>query len=258
MQYIDIHGHVNFPDYDKDREEVIGRAQQAGVLMITVGTDTETSRQAVELARTHENMWATVGIHPTETADSINMPALSALGEDGRVVAIGECGLDYFRAEGTEEAQKEVFASHIHLANTLGKPLMLHIRNGNGRNAYLEAVDILKSSSNVLGNFHFFAGTTEDMKVILDLGYSVSFTGVVTFARDYDELIKYAPLERIMSETDCPFVAPAPNRGKRNEPSYIPHIVDAIAKIRNEDTGYVAAKLLDNARKFFRIAPGFD
>jgi TatD DNase family protein len=257
IQFIDIHGHVNFPDYGNEKDAVIKRALDKGVSMITVGTDVKTSMESLNLAKETENIWATVGIHPADNRDdfgSSSINQIESLASDNKVVAIGECGLDYFHSKPEDiSLQREIFTKQIELANKVNKPLMLHVRNGkNNSNAYQDALDILKTAK-VPANFHFFAGTLEDMKDILDRGFSISFTGVLTFTRDYDDLVKYAPIERIMSETDCPFVSPAPYRGQRNEPSYVIEIVKAIAKIRNEDEKVVSGQLLDNAKKFFGI-----
>ncbi len=170
-------------------------------------------------------------------------------------MAIGECGLDYFH--GTAEdfvRQKEVFLEQIQIANEVNKPLMLHVRNGKeNTGAYKEAVEMLKQHAKVRSNFHFFAGSLEDLKLILDIGATVSFTGVVTFVRSYDEIVKYVPADRIMSETDAPFVAPAPHRGKRNEPLFIKEIVASLAAIRGETTEKLSAQIIDNARTMFGI-----
>jgi len=265
MQYIDIHGHINFPEYDKDREEVIKRAQDAGVGIITVGTDITTSKSAIELAEKHENMWAIVGIHPTEIKAPENRASgfsqedvfqeLRRLALHPKVVAIGECGLDYFHCKSSDiPAQVEAFEKHIAIANEAGKPLMLHVRSGkSGANAYADALAIIKESAKVPFDFHFFAGSKDDMEAIFAAGGTVSFTGVLTFTKDYDALIKAAPLEKIMTETDCPFVSPVPHRGKRNEPAYVIEVVKAIARIRGEDEEKVREILLQNARRFFSI-----
>jgi len=268
FKYIDIHGHVNFPNFDIDREVVIEQANNAGVAMITVGTDIVTSTSAVQLATMHEHMWATVGIHPTETQvvrskekEDSDFESLEHLARHPKVVAIGECGLDYFHSKVEEiSKQKEIFEKHIVLAKKVGKPLMLHVRNGKMAgstsdigNAYQDALRILKKYSDVRANFHFFAGTLSDLKDITARGYSVSFTGVVTFTRDYDELVRIAPISHIMSETDCPFVPPAPYRGRRNEPVYVIQTIKAIARIRGENEDTVAQQMLDNAKKFFKL-----
>ncbi len=253
MKYIDIHGHPNLSQFDADREEVFGRAAAAGVGMVIIGTDIESSLRAVELARTHDNVWAVVGIHPTEASTTIDFDVLKSIARDPKVVAIGECGLDYVHATPEEiTQQKEVFIHHILLANEMGKPLMLHVRNGKEMTgAYQEALAILKAHAQVRFNFHFFAGTPRDAADIVALNGTVSFTGVVTFTTDYDDVIRSVPLTHIMSETDCPFVAPVPYRGTRNEPVYVIEVVKAIARIRTEDEEEVRRQLLENARNFF-------
>ncbi|MEK7641923.1 MAG: TatD family hydrolase [Patescibacteria group bacterium] len=258
MKYIDIHGHVNFPKYDADREAVIQRARDAGVGMLTVGTDVSSSREVVKIAEAHEGMWAIVGIHPTDAVD-ITDADFSALQESAahpKVVAIGECGLDYFHSGPEDmEKQRSIFIKHIDLANKLNKPLMLHVRNGKDsiHNAYQETIAILKERSKVRANFHFFAGSLQDARDIVAMGNTVSFTGVLTFARNYDEIVRDVPLDSLMSETDCPYVAPIPYRGKRNEPTYVIEVVKKIAEIRGEDVDTVATTVLQNAHQFFGL-----
>ncbi len=256
FQYIDVHSHLQFPQYDADRAEVISRAALAGVAVINVGTDFETSKKAIEYANAHENMWAIVGLHPTDVADALfDYEAFKELAFDPKIVAIGECGLDFFHSKPEDtERQKSIFIDHIRLANELGKPLMLHVRTGkDSRNAYQEALMILKDQAKVPANFHFFAGTKDDLRDILAAGYSVSFTGVLTFTKDYDELVKMVPEDRILSETDAPFVSPAPYRGKRNEPAYVIEVAKAIARIRGVDEAFFSKVLATNAKKFFNI-----
>lgn len=280
MKYIDIHGHLNFKAFDGNREEVIGRAREAGVAMISVGSQMDTSRKALEIAKTHEDVYACVGLHPIHTSASDHdiaelgegSPGFTSRGEeadlgaylelarDPKTVAIGECGLDYYHVDSeANEKQRKGFETMIEVANSVNKPLMLHLRSpgptykGPALSAYRDAYDVLKAKSKVAGNLHFFAGNIEEAKLFLDIGYSFSFTGVVTFARNYDEVIRYIPSDRIMSETDCPYVTPIPYRGKQNEPLYVIEVVKALAKIRNEDETKFSAQLLENARNFFKI-----
>lgn len=277
MKYFDAHTHVNFVAYDDDREEVINRSVEAGVGMNCVGTQLDTSRVALELARKHDGVWATIGLHPIHTSKSyhdekelgeggkeftsrgeiFDSAAYEELGKDPKVIAIGECGLDYFRIdESTKGVQIRNFVAQIELANRLQKPLMLHIRpalqsfSGAG-NAYNDALEVIKSHAVVRGDVHFFAGDWTIARKFLDLGFTLSFTGVVTFTHDYDDVVKSAPLDMLLSETDAPYVTPAPHRGTRNEPAYIPLIVRKIAEIRGEDEGVVAAQLFENARRVF-------
>lgn len=263
IRYIDIHGHINFPDYEPDREAVIERARHAGVGIITVGTDLQTSIEAVKLAEAHDGIWAVVGLHPTDSGAGavFDRDAFKKLALHPKTVAIGECGLDYFHSKPEDIThQREIFYQQIALANEVGKPLMLHVRNGKTpdpsqrpASAYQEALAMLKERARVPADLHFFAGTLDDLSAATALGLSVSFTGVLTFTHDYDDLVRNAPSDRIMSETDCPFVSPVPHRGKRNEPSYVIETVRAIARIRGEEEDVVAARLLQNANAFFRL-----
>lgn len=249
LKYIDNHAHIQFSDFDNDREEVISRAEGAGVGIINVGTDKQSSLKAVELAEAHENVWAIVGQHPTDTEEEFDYDFYKKLCEHPKVVGIGECGLDYFHlGDGSKERQKEIFEKHIKLSLETKKPLMLHLRE-----AYSDAVEILKKYPGVKGNSHFFAGTLLDAKAFLDLGITMSFTGVVTFAKQYEELLKFIPLESILSETDCPFVAPVPYRGKRNEPAYVVEVVKKIAEIKKLPEKEVSKQLLENSRKIWGI-----
>jgi len=271
MKYFDAHTHTNFVAYKEDREEVITRAVEGDVGMNVVGTQFATSKSAVELSESYENVWATIGLHPIHTTKSYHDE--QELGEGGKeftsrgeesdaqqyealarssekVIAVGECGLDYYRIdESTKEVQTKAFVEQIELANRLEKPLMLHIRN-----AYDDALDILKAHAKVRGDVHFFAGDWEVSKKFLDLGFTLSFTGVVTFTHDYDEVVRNAPLDMLLSETDAPYVTPAPHRGKRNEPAYVRMVVEKIAEIRGEDPEMVRSTILDNACRVFGLS----
>ncbi|MEI7463252.1 MAG: TatD family hydrolase [Candidatus Taylorbacteria bacterium] len=262
MKYIDIHGHINFAEYDNDREEVIKRAKDSGVGIVIVGTNYDSSKKCIEIAEKYENVWAVVGMHPitNEATDGsvedevFNDEAFRELAKNPKVIAIGECGLDYYHSKPEDIGyQKEIFIKQIEIANSVNKPLMLHVRNGLGTNAYEQALVILKEHAKVRANFHFFAGSIGDMDAASKLGCSFSFTGVITFARNYDQLIETIPIDRLMSETDCPYVTPIPYRGKRNEPVYVIEVVKQIAKIRGEDQEIVATKLLKNAVSFFGL-----
>src|SRR3989344_4614862 len=236
MKLIDAHAHVQCPQFDEEREEVIRRAREAGIGMINVGTDLETSRGAVALAEQNENMWATVGIHPTDlpppAVENEIFAELEKLVRHERAVGIGECGLEVRNGKfdvGSESGKRqiEIFERQIDLAKAVGKPLMIHCRN-----AYDEVLAIINNSE-LSGNVHFFAGDWPTAKKFLDLGFSLSFTGVITFATQYDEIIKKMPLDRLLVETDCPFVAPVPFRGQRNEPIHVTEVIKKIAILRN-------------------------
>ena len=257
IKYIDIHSHLNFPEYDADREEVIARMKEKGVATITIGTSLETSRSAVALAEQHENVFACIGIHPTEVDKVTGMTAhfsrqnFEELVKSPKVVAIGECGLDYGRDgsldDKSKETQKILFRQHIDFAVNHDKPIMIHARNAT--NDILDILSEKKSEygEKLRGNAHFFTGTKEEAQAYFDLDFSVSFTGVVTFARDYDETIRFVPMDRLMSETDSPFVAPEPYRGKRNEPSYVIEVVKKLAEIKGMPEDEVCKEILKNA-----------
>jgi TatD DNase family protein len=278
MKYIDVHCHVNLPQYDADRDEVIRRAHEAGVGMIVVGTDAESSEKAVKLAEQHENMWAIVGLHPSDASgvgessgETFDFDFYKKLASHPKVVGIGECGLDYFHADPEVDenrlVQVQTFENHIRLAHELNKPLMLHVRNGKSNSAtnkspdaYADVIAILEKSKatgiNVTGDVHFFAGDVATARRFIDLGFYLSFTGVITFPRaeSYHEVIRAMPLDRILSETDAPFVSPVPYRGKRNEPAYVVEVAKAIARIRSsEDESIVMEVLITNAKDLFKI-----
>lgn len=210
--------------------------------------------EAVTLAQAYPlGVYASVGLHPTKSCgasfEEFDYEYYKQLAGDPKVVAIGECGLDYYRlSEETKEKQKESFERQIILSLEVGKPLMLHIRD-----AYEDALDVLRAHKGAQGNVHFFAGSLSVAKQFLDLGFTLSFTGVITFTHDYDDVIKNMPLARILSETDAPYVAPVPHRGKRNEPAYVALVAKQIAAIRGEDEHKVYASLVQNARRVFDI-----
>lgn len=294
MKFFDTHTHVQFAAYDEDRKEVIERALKANVSMINVGTQVDTSAAAVKLAnefftfsnsRELENkdsarMYATVGLHPVHAEKSFHdeqelgggeaAKAFTSRGEDfdygnykkmaldPKVVAIGECGLDYYHlSEESKARQKEIFIKQIELAKEVQKPLMIHCRE-----AFGDLIEVLSGNRNMLnsepGVIHFFSGTAEDAKKLLDLGFSFTFGGVVTFLPKagrpaYDDIVKYIPLDRILSETDAPYVAPMPYRGKRNEPLYVIETVKKLAAIKKVPVEEMAEKIFENARRTFMI-----
>lgn len=265
-KYIDTHCHLQFSSYDKDRFDVIERMKGAGVWAIVVGTDEADSAEAAEaISLWSEGIFATVGLHPSETATQVFDEKLyHALVHRERVVGVGECGLDYFRIASTDaeakRKQKDAFEQQIDFAVEHDLPLMLHIRSSKGsHDAYDDALLMLRAHARAAGEklrgtSHFFAGSLEVARQFLEMGFMLSFAGPITFARDYDEVIRSAPLDMILPETDSPFAAPAPYRGKRNEPIYVGKVVERIAAVRGGAAEDVAANLVRNAMKLFRIA----
>lgn len=277
-KYIDIHSHTNFKAFDEDRDAVIARALENDTWVINVGTQIDTSRKAVEMAHQYgEGVYAIIGLHPIHTGASYH--DVKELGEEGKaftsrgetfdkeeyrklladpkVVGIGECGLDYYRCTPeTIEKQKQAFIEQIELANEFRKPLMLHIRNNpesNEHDAYADSLEILKQHAKVKGDVHFFAGSVEVAKAFVEFGFTISFTGVLTFTHDYDEVVKAIPLEMIMSETDSPYITPVPYRGGRNEPIHVREVVKKIAEIKGLPESEIAETLINNAKRVFAI-----
>lgn len=268
-KFFDVHTHTQSPQYDLDRDAVILRALEAEVGMIQIGTDLDMSQKAVELAEKFENVYATVGLHPTDNKkENFSFEEYKKLAlSSKKVVAIGECGLDYFRVKGLgdKERQKKIFIKQIELAKDVAKPLMIHCRE-----AFADLIEILEENivttpqsplltkergqgGEVKGVVHFFSGSVSEAKTLLDLGFCFSFGGVITFARDYDEQIKLIPLEKILLETDAPYVAPIPYRGKRNEPLYVIEIAKKIAEIKGATLEEVAHTTCENTKSIFGI-----
>lgn len=279
MKYIDTHAHMNFVIYDDDRADVIERTKNDEVMVINIGTQQDTSKLAVEIADQHDHLYAIVGLHPIHTVSHFHNH--DEVGEDGdeftsrgevfdidyyrtlaqssgSVVGIGECGLDYYRntAE-TQVAQEKAFRGQIELALELDLPLMLHVRPSEGSmDAYEDVLEILeeyKDMGNLRGQAHFFAGTPEIAKKFIDLGFYISFTGVITFAHMYEKLVASIPLDKILSETDAPYVTPHPYRGQRNEPSHVREVLGKIARIKKIDESEMAEQVMKNAQKLYRL-----
>ncbi len=279
-RFFDTHAHVQFSGFDADREAVIKRAEDVGVSMINVGTQKDTSLQAIQLAEQYGNMYAAVGLHPIHTGRSYHdaqelgggeaAKAFTSRGEifdidhyralalHVKTVAIGECGLDYFRFNAEEgrdvqiQKQKVAFLAQMELSREVQKPLMIHCRN-----AFSDLIALIKDNPGLLhsrpGVIHFFTGTPHDAKELLEAGFSFTFGGVITFARDYDETIKLIPPDRILSETDAPYVAPVPYRGKRNEPAYIAETVKKLAELKNISPDEMKAQIWENAKQLFNL-----
>ncbi len=253
--FIDAHCHLNFEDYDNDRASVYKHAEEEGVKLINVGTNNETSKKAIELFKEFGSK-AIVGIHPIEVNADSNLDLISELVKEKGVVGIGECGLDYFRTDSNFwNKQEEIFRAQIALAKKTCLPLMLHIRNSKEdktKDAYKRVIEILREENFTLGGeAHFFAGTIDDAKAFLDLGFHISFTGVITFVKDYDELVRFVPMDRIISETDSPYVSPVPHRGERNEPAHVIQVARRIAEIKGMELNEVKSEIYRNVSKLF-------
>jgi TatD DNase family protein len=258
---IDTHAHLDYTDYDPDRAEVISRATDAGVTeIISIGTKIESSTRAVELAENFPNIWATVGIHPcdVDNAPDDAIEKLRALAQSRRVVAIGEIGLDYHhlpedpaKVEPNKKLQAELFRRQLELTTELGLNAVIHQRD-----SWEDTLKILgEFTGRVRGVFHCFGGSPEQAREVIALGHLVSFTGIVTFknARQVQATAQDMPFDKFMVETDCPYLAPVPDRGKRCEPAHTRNVAEQIAKLRNVSLEEIAARTTSTAREFFKF-----
>jgi TatD DNase family protein len=260
MKTIDTHSHFNLHQFEHDLPESIARMAEAEVGTICIGIDLPTSDHAMRLAQEHQSIWACVGQHPTEWDKDFDENEFRKLLTESRVVAVGECGLDYYRAPDREGVtkQKALFLNQIRLAHEFDLPLMLHIRPEQGTmTAYEEAVDILeeykKVWSDLRGTAHFFVGDKDIAQRFLDLGFYISFSGVITFVKEYEEIVDFVPLDRILPETDAPFATPAPYRGTRNNPEYVLEVVKKIADIKGLSFEETQQHLLQNTKQLFNV-----
>ena len=252
---IDSHCHIDDARYDADREAMIQRAQAAGIgHFVTIGCDLATSRAAVALAQQHPFISATVGVHPHEVKHIADgwYEELRTLAKSGRVVAYGEIGLDYHYDHSPRDVQRARFREQVRLARELRLPIVIHTRE-----AQEDTIAILKEekAGDVGGVFHCFSGDAWLAKDALDLGFYLSFSGVITFqnATMLRDIVKTVPLDRILIETDAPYLTPAPNRGKRNEPAYVRHVADKIAELHSLNVQQVEDITSQNTKRLFKI-----
>jgi TatD DNase family protein len=256
MRLFDTHAHLHFPDFADDLDAVLERAHEAGVRgMVTIGTDRETNQAVVELARRLPDVWATVGIHPHDAgeaveADFAEMEKLAR--SEAKVVGFGEMGLDFFRNLSPPEAQREVFRRQISMARELGKPVVIHCRD-----AHDETLAILaeERAREIGGVMHCFSGDVEIARRCLDLGLFISLAGPVTYknARALPEVARFVPEDRLVVETDCPYLPPTPHRGKRNEPAYVALTASFVAELRGVAPEAFGATVTANAATLFGI-----
>ena len=258
---IDTHAHLDYSDFDEDRAQILSRAAERGVTeIISIGTRVDSSTRAVELAENFPNVWATVGIHPGEVDEAPEdaVERLRALANSRRVVAMGEIGLDYHHLPEGEEAiarnkarQAELFRAQLGLAIELGLNAVIHQRD-----SWEDTLAILKEfTGRVRGVFHCFGGTLEQAREVIALGHLVSFTGIVTFknARQVQATAQDVPFDQFMVETDCPYLAPVPDRGKRCEPAHTRNVAEHIAKLRGVSVEEIGEWTTETARGFFRF-----
>lgn len=245
----DTHAHLHFPEFDADREAMLERARASGVRrMVTIGTDVETSRASIALAAREADVWATVGVHPHDAAeaDAAVLAEIERLATEPRVVAVGEIGLDYFRDLSPREDQHRVFRALIGIARRTGKPVVIHCRD-----AHEDTLAVLAEErvADVSGIMHCFSGDVAIARRCLDLGLLISLAGPVTYpnARALPDVARFVPGDRLVVETDCPFLPPQGYRGKRNEPAYLSITATRVAELRGEPIDALAARTTANA-----------
>lgn len=261
---IDTHCHIQFPQYDVDREEVIVQAKQNDTGMIVVGCDYDSSVSAIQLAeKIGDGAWASIGQHPNDSREDFEYEKFLQLGKGSvQVVAVGETGLDWYRLpegndiEQEKARQQELFKQHIALSKALSKPLIIH-----SRDAHAVLIEILRSSydpwtqgERERGVLHCFTGTLDQAREYMQLGFLVSFTGIITFAFQYDEIIKEIALEKILVETDAPYLTPVPFRGKRNMPLYVKYVALRIAELKGVAFDEVRMQTTRNAERLFQLS----
>ncbi len=265
MKYFDAHCHIQFPQYDEDRVELMTSMDKKEIGGIVVGVDLDSSEKAIDLVEDSKTLFASVGLHPNSAQEFRGIEDYIELAQHPKVVAIGECGLDNYRPEDVDVAkpvQRNVFFEHVHLAASVRKPLMIHARPAKGtQDAYRDLIDILTSAKHeygdaLSGNIHFFVGGVDEARKLIELDFTLSYTAVLTFTHEYDDVVRFAPLTHLITETDSPYVAPAPNRGKRNDPRAVPAIIEAIAGIRGLDSEKVRGDILQNVERVFKVPTG--
>jgi TatD DNase family protein len=252
----DTHAHLNAPQFDEDRQEVIGRALANGVTrIINIGFNRETIPTSLALAEQYDFIYTAVGWHPTDAADMQpgDLEWIEELCRHPKVVAIGEIGLDYYWDKSTKDIQLRIFRDQIRLARKVGKPIVIH-----NRDAHQDVVQVLREekAAEVGGVMHCYSGSWEIAKECLDMNFYISFGGPVTFknAKQPKEVLEKVPLERLLIETDAPYLTPHPFRGKRNESAYVRYVAEAAAEIKGISTEDLGRITSDNASKLFRLA----
>ena len=251
----DTHVHLNADQFIEDREETINRALEAGVTkMVVVGFDEETIRLAIEIAETYDFIYAAVGWHPVDAIDykESHLEWLEELTKHEKVVALGEMGLDYYWDTSPKDIQADVFRKQIHLAKKVNMPIIIH-----NREATADIIKILQeeNAAEVGGIMHCYSATREELQACLEMNFYISLAGAVTFknAKEVKEVAKVVPLDRLLIETDAPYLAPHPYRGKRNEPAYVKLVAEEIARLREMSLEDVSRITTENALKIFRL-----
>ncbi len=251
MQLIDTHSHIYYDKYENDFDKVLSRAKENNLeKIICVGVDIESSKKSIELSEKHNMIYATAGYHPHETkeANQNYLNELEKLLNHNKVVAVGEIGLDFFYNHSDKKTQIKIFNEQLELANHLYMPCVIHNRNSDE-----ELLDCLKNKKIEKGVIHCFASNLKFAKELINLNLFLSFTGLITFNQELENVVKEIPLNKIMIETDSPYLTPKPHRGKRNEPYMVKYVAKKIAEIKNISYDEVANTTTKNAVKFFGL-----
>jgi TatD DNase family protein len=255
MKLIDTHAHLDFPQFSKDREEVIARSQKQLKYIINVGADLASSHRSLELSLNYNKIFSTVGIHPHDATDldQKSLIVMKDLAKADKVVGIGETGLDFHYDNSPRNIQKQAFQKQIDLAQEINLPLVIH-----SREADEETMSMLEKNNVENGIWHCFSSNKEIARKVLDLGLYIAFGGIITFknAENIRDLIKSLPLDRLLIETDSPFLTPVPHRGQRNQPAYVEYVVKKIAEIKETSLEEVAEKTTKNAERVYRLPGG--
>lgn len=251
--FIDTHAHLNFKAFENDFRQVVENAFSNNVkAIINVGSKLENSKKAIEIASLYKSVYAATGFHPIYAKDQkFDEEAFEKLAKEKKVVAIGETGLDYYYDKSSRDLQKEIFEKLLRLARSVSKPVIIH-----SRDAGEDVLSILMAQRpEPLGVIHCFQGDWQYAKMILDMGLYISFTGLITFSKNYEtfEVIKNTPLDRLLIETDCPYMSPEPHRGKRNEPAFVIEVAKKIVEIKKISLEKVAEETSKNAIELFGI-----
>jgi len=251
--YFDTHAHYCDKRFDEDRDELLGSMPEGGVsLILNSGSSLRSSRMSLDLADKYPFVYASVGVHPhdSKSMDDGTVSVLEKLLTHPKAMAVGEIGLDYHYDFSPRDVQKKRFREQLELARRMELPVIIHERE-----ALQDTLDAVREYRDLTGVFHCFSGSWETAKIILDLGWYISFTGVITFknARRALEVVEKMPAERMMLETDCPYMAPDPMRGRRNSSLYLPYIAEKIAEVRGISVDEVAELTTENGKRFFRI-----
>lgn len=253
---VDTHAHLDFNDFSADRMSVIQRAFDSDVTMIfNIGTGLESSKISLQLAHDHDNVFAVVGVHPHDADVFVNnedgWSVVENLCGDEKVVAIGEVGLDYYRNYSDHGNQKTCFKRFIQMAAIKEKPLVIH-----SREAFVDVIGLLEDhKENLRGVFHCFSGDVKMARKVLDIGFYISFAGPLTYPSSnvLRDVAAYVPPDRILIETDCPFLSPQKHRGKRNEPAYVRRVFDKLCDVRKENQDNIESRLRENVKDLFGV-----